>query len=220
MPAKPCKVRSTRPVLRAALWGCAAAAALLAAVPPASAQPIDPTGDWMVERGLAVIRIVDCEGHLWGVVAWEKLPGVDRYNPDPRKRNRPTLGMPTLLDMRRVAVNEWDGHVYNSNDGRTYSAQIALASANMLKVRGCVLGFLCGGQNWTRVPPDNAAAGTIPSPHPAPTAPPAPSARSKPSTPSARAKTSGQAAQAAQPPDDVCSTILGVPGTPHEGGLK
>ena len=59
----------------------------------------DPTGEWLVAKSVARIRIVDCEGRRWGVVSWELRPGVDSNNPDRAKRSRPTLGMPILLRM-------------------------------------------------------------------------------------------------------------------------
>ena len=37
-----------------------------------------------------------------GSVAWEKGPGrLDNNNPDVSKQNRPTLGMPILIDMKK-----------------------------------------------------------------------------------------------------------------------
>jgi uncharacterized protein (DUF2147 family) len=111
----------------------------------------DPTGVWMVQKGYAKIRIENCGNSLWGAVAWEQKPGIDDKNPDPNKRSRPTLGMPVLLDMKPVEQNKWSGQIYNSEDGQTYSSNISLASPDVLQVQGCVLGFLCGGEDWTRV---------------------------------------------------------------------
>jgi uncharacterized protein (DUF2147 family) len=131
-----------------------------AAATPAWAQ--DATGEWLVEDGVAQIRIVNCDNAFWGVVSWEKDPsGRDTENPDPSKRNRPTLGMPTLLDMRATASGKWKGKVYNAEDGQTYDASITLRDANTLHIEGCVLGFLCGGENWTRAQakPSSGAAG-------------------------------------------------------------
>ena len=63
----------------------------------------DPTGDWRVQDGVADIRVAECNGSMWGVVAWEKVPGGhDKNNPDASKQNRPTLGMPILLDMKKT----------------------------------------------------------------------------------------------------------------------
>jgi uncharacterized protein (DUF2147 family) len=121
----------------------------------------DPTGEWMVEKGYAKVRIENCGNSLWGVVSWEQKPGVDSKNPDASKRTRPTLGMPVLLDMKPVEPNKWVGQIYNSENGQTYSSNISIGSSpDILLVRGCVLGFLCGGEDWTRVkdePPQTGA---------------------------------------------------------------
>ena len=123
----------------------------------ASADPADPTGEWLVAKRVARIKIVNCDNRLWGVVAWEATPGVDSNNPDPTKRTRPTLGMPILLGMEKVDANEWKGEIYNAEDGKKYSSSISLLNPDLLKVQGCVLGILCGGENWTRVPSTAAA---------------------------------------------------------------
>jgi hypothetical protein len=65
----------------------------------ASAAEPTPIGDWRVKDGYANIRIDNCGGKLWGVVAWEKEPGFDKQNPDPAKKGRPILGMPILMAM-------------------------------------------------------------------------------------------------------------------------
>ncbi|WP_213771277.1 DUF2147 domain-containing protein [Bradyrhizobium sp. dw_78] len=125
----------------------------------ASALAADPTGDWRVADGVANIRVAECNGSMWGVVAWEKTPGGhDKNNPDASKQSRPTLGMPILLNMKKKpGADEWEGQVYNAKDGQTYSSTIKPASPDQLEIQGCVLGFLCGGETWTRV------AGPIPS---------------------------------------------------------
>jgi uncharacterized protein (DUF2147 family) len=120
-----------------------------------SARAADPTGDWRVADGVAHIRVAQCGGSMWGVVAWEKQPGGrDSNNPDASKRSRPTLGMPILLDMKKKpGADSWEGQVYNAKDGQTYSSSITPTDADHLEIRGCVLGFLCGGETWTRVGP-------------------------------------------------------------------
>ena len=129
-----------------------AASVVLLAVPALAA---DPTGDWRVADGVANIRVAQCGGSMWGVVAWEKQPGGrDGNNPDVSKRSRPTLGMPILLDMKKKAgADSWEGQVYNAKDGQTYASSITPVDADHLEIRGCVLGFLCGGETWTRVAP-------------------------------------------------------------------
>jgi uncharacterized protein (DUF2147 family) len=117
-----------------------------------AALAAEPTGDWRVQDGAAIVRIDDCGGALWGIVAWEQVPGRDSNNPNPALRNRPTLGIPVLLNMRPTAQGRWDGRVYNGENGQTYTANIRLLGDNTLRIEGCVLGGLfCGGQQWTRV---------------------------------------------------------------------
>src|ERR1700676_1299239 len=119
----------------------------------------DPTGDWKVADGVANIRVAECNGGMWGAVAWEKTPGGrDMHNPDVSKQNRPTLGMPILIDMKKkTGVDQWQGQVYNAKDGQFYSSTIKPVGVDQMEIQGCVLGFLCGGETWTRV------AGPIPS---------------------------------------------------------
>ena len=110
----------------------------------------EPWGQWLVADKTAEIRILDCNGALWGFIAWEADPGVDAKNPNPAKRGRPTLGVPILLGMRAAGPDRWDGALYNPENGKTYSGGISMSASDVLRVRGCVLGFLCGGENWTR----------------------------------------------------------------------
>jgi len=140
----------------------------------------DPTGDWRVADGVANIRVAECNGSMWGAVAWEKEPGGrDVNNPDVSKQSRPSLGMPILINMKKKtgAVEQWEGQVYNAKDGQFYSSTIKPVDPDHLEIQGCVLGFLCGGETWTRV------AGPIPS------SPVNSMARSAPKTTGALAKT-------------------------------
>jgi uncharacterized protein (DUF2147 family) len=121
----------------------------------ASAVAADPTGDWKVADGVANIRVAQCNGSMWGAVAWELTPGgKDIHNPDASKQSRPTLGMPILIDMKKKAgADAWEGQVYNAKDGQFYSSTIKPIGSDQMEIQGCVLGFLCGGETWTRVAP-------------------------------------------------------------------
>jgi uncharacterized protein (DUF2147 family) len=128
---------------------------LIATLANGAAMAAEPTGDWRVEDGTAVIRIDNCQGALWGVVAWEKEPGRDRSG-------RPTLGSTVLINMRPSASQpRWDGQIYNPQNGQTHTANVKMVGDNTLRVEGCVLGgVFCGGQRWTRVsnPPNGRGA--------------------------------------------------------------
>lgn len=177
----------------------------------------DPTGDWRVADGIANIRVAQCNGSMWGAVSWEKQPGGrDENNPDVSKKNRPTLGMATLINMKKTAgAEQWEGQVYNAKDGQMYSATITPVGTDQLEIKGCVLGFLCGGETWTRVGPPiplstaNAMAKGAPkttgaAPKAAPAAPgPAASAPTTAAPKSATAPKLGQKG-AADPIGDIC----------------
>ena len=128
---------------------------ILLATGVSTALAADPTGDWKVADGVANIRVAQCSGNMWGAVAWEKTPGgKDKNNPDASKQSRPTLGMPILIEMKKKpGIDAWEGQVYNAKDGQLYSSTIKPVGADQLEIQGCVLGFLCGGETWTRVGP-------------------------------------------------------------------
>ena len=182
----------------------------------ASPLAADPTGDWRVADGVANIRVAECNGSMWGVVAWEKTPGGrDQNNPDVSKQNRPTLGMPILIDMKKKpGVDQWQGQVYNAKDGQFYSSTIKPIGSDQLEIQGCVLGFLCGGETWTRVagpipssPANSMAKGAPKTTGALPrTAAPATTGAAPKTTGSVNPapKTSGQKSASADPVGDIC----------------
>jgi uncharacterized protein (DUF2147 family) len=174
----------------------------------------DPTGDWRVADGVANIRVAQCNGSMWGAVSWEKQPGGrDEYNPDASKKTRPTLGMATLIDMKKKpGIDQWEGQVYNAKDGQLYSATITPAGADQLEIKGCVMGFLCGGETWTRVgppipsSPSNAMAKGAPKPGTAPRASGTTVAAAAPAPAAPKAATAAKPGQksVADPVGDIC----------------
>lgn len=155
--------------------------------------------------GVANIRVAQCNGSMWGVVAWEKTPGGrDTHNPDPAKQSRPTLGMAILIDMKKKAgTDQWEGQVYNAKDGQLYSSTITPTDQDHLEIQGCVLGFLCGGETWTRVGP------------PIPSSPVNSMAKGtqKPIAPAP--KTTGAATTATKKPGDQIGDICLLPEIEH-----
>ncbi len=126
-------------------------------VHPAMAFAAGAEGDWWVHDKQARIRITDCDGAIWGVISWEATPGMDSNNPDPAKRGRPMLGVPIILGMKAEGTDKWSGSIYNSAFGQTVKGSIALTSADTLRITGCVLGLLCGGEDWTRAEMETSA---------------------------------------------------------------
>jgi len=202
--------RSNR--LTQTLFFCGLASCVTAA--QATAAEID--GDWKVKDGTAIIRVADCGGTVWGAVVWEKIPGGrDTHNPDASKKNRPFLGVPILVSMKPGDERgEWKGHIYNAKNGKNYESKIQLAKPDALEVEGCLMGFLCGGETWTRIPPladsplladqtadDGAKAGTKTGAK----GKAAPSKGAAKAAPKTAAKTTGSTAPAAgEPVGDIC----------------
>jgi uncharacterized protein (DUF2147 family) len=127
----------------------------LALVTPAFA---DAYGIWSMSNGKVTVNVADCGGNLCATIVGLKQPiskidgkpKVDRENPDPAKRKRPLIGLSILIGMKPAGDNAWKGAIYNPDDGKTYSATMALAGDKMA-VQGCVLGFLCKTNNFVRV---------------------------------------------------------------------
>ena len=144
--------------------------ALLATLAPAMAA--SPLGNWLVEEKTAQVRLVDCASVLWGVFSWEKNPGMDTNNPDPALRNKPLLGSALLRGLKPNARGtEWQGKVYNPEDGKLYDATVSLADDNTLELKGCLISFLCKTVPWTRVSEAPTPAKMAPKKAPNPAAP-------------------------------------------------
>ncbi|CAN5439876.1 DUF2147 domain-containing protein [soil metagenome] len=217
---------------RLVYWGIVFSAGFVSAgLTPAHA--LDPTGDWLVEDGVANIRVAECNGSMWGAVSWEKTPGgIDKNNPDVSKRTRPTLGMLTLIDMKKKPkADEWNGKVYDAKDsGKLYSASIRPKGPDELEIEGCLVWPLCGSQTWTRVgppipsSPTNSLAkaattptkpgiiaritGTAPKTAPAPKAAATPKTSPTTATAAPKASAGQKMAAGAQPPADIGDICL------------
>ena len=90
---------------------------------------------------------------MCGYIVWTKnapAGATDKNNPDPAKRNRPVIGLQMITMKAAAAKNRYEGEIYNGEEGKVYTGSIQLVNDMTLRIEGCVLGFLCGGQNWTR----------------------------------------------------------------------
>ena len=99
----------------------------LAALTIAPAYAAEPAGEWSVADGNGQIRVENCNGKMWGAVSAEKESGVDSNNPDPAKRNLPTLGVPIIFGMKQTQPNKWEGQIYSPENGKFYTGNISHA---------------------------------------------------------------------------------------------
>jgi uncharacterized protein (DUF2147 family) len=135
---------------------CAAAVGLL--MLSGTAFAADPQGTWLSGDGGTKVHITSCGGKLCGKVVWLKeptdpktgKPKTDALNPDPAKQARPMIGLQVVNGLTPSGTDKWSGSIYNADDGKTYAANMQLNGNDSAKVEGCVLGFLCKGQAWTR----------------------------------------------------------------------
>jgi uncharacterized protein (DUF2147 family) len=183
---------------------------LLAATTGAFAQTADPVGEWLVKDATTRIKVVSCPQapnqppSLWGVIWAETAPGRDDKNPDPAMRNRPTLGIPILINMKQTEANLWNGKIYDATKGSVWEAKISLSRSDMLEVRGCLGGFICGGEDWKRVTGSN-----IPPLAQLPPTPPPPLAKGGAMAPQTKGMAKGSAL-AAPVADPICSNVASL----------
>lgn len=138
---------------------CLAASAFITAALIDRAAAADAFGTWLTGDKEGQVRIVNCGGALCGNLIWLKVPNdpatgrpkTDKHNADASKQSRPLLGVPVVLAMKPSGPGQWSGEVYNAEDGKTYSGSFTLTGADTADLKGCVLGFLCKSQTWTRV---------------------------------------------------------------------
>jgi uncharacterized protein (DUF2147 family) len=136
----------------------ASIAVLLAVISVAPAHSADAIGTWYTGDKDSQVRIVNCGGALCGNLVWLKEPNdpatgrpkTDKHNADASKQSRPLLGVPIVLAMKPSGPGQWSGEVYNASDGKTYTGSFTLTGPNTADLKGCVLGFLCKAQIWTR----------------------------------------------------------------------
>ena len=125
----------------------------------ALAAPKDPSGTYLTEDGRARVRVEKCGPQLTnmcGYVVWMKLPTTetgeaktDKRNPDKAKNARLLLGHQLMMGLAPYKDESYTGKIYNNEDGKSYDVTIYPDKTD-LKVKGCLIAFLCKTQTWTR----------------------------------------------------------------------
>lgn len=128
-----------------------ASLALLAATQAHAAEPV--TGTWLTDKKDGIIEIAPCGpricGRLVKMLAPPEGPPVDRNNPDPALRGRPLLGM-TVLSGFTAEGDLWRGSGYDPKAGKSYNTTLQRTGPDTLKIRGCLIAFLCRSAIWSR----------------------------------------------------------------------
>jgi uncharacterized protein (DUF2147 family) len=113
----------------------------------------DAFGVWRHPDNGSLVRTYKCGGGLCAkVVKVQDSSRKDVHNPDPDLRSRPIEGIVIMNGARKTGANTWEGQLYNTRDGNTYSGVVTLQSPQKLELEGCVMGGLfCKGVTWSRV---------------------------------------------------------------------
>jgi len=122
------------------------------------ARAADPLGTWLTGDKKGKVKIVNCGGAICGNLVWlaepndgDGKPRTDENNSDASLRTRPLLGIPIVLNMAAAGGDKWEGKVYNSRDGGTYSGSFTITGPTSADLKGCVAGgLICKTESWTR----------------------------------------------------------------------
>jgi uncharacterized protein (DUF2147 family) len=116
----------------------------------------DPRGRWITASGNLEVEVAPCGQTLCGTVTQvianhSMSPGGDDMKP---VDTRPALGMTILIDFQPDADadhTQWQGQIYNRENGKTYSCQMSLSPTGELVLRAYVgLPLFGKTQLWRR----------------------------------------------------------------------
>ena len=144
-------------IQRVISWAAASVVAVSLATAGLSAAASKSAGIWSMTNGKVTVRVNGCGSNLCAkIVALKEpvskidgKPKVDRENPDPSLRKRPLIGLQVLIGMKPAGEGNWQGAIYNPDDGKTYSATVRLDGSQM-KIKGCVASIFCKTNTFIR----------------------------------------------------------------------
>jgi uncharacterized protein (DUF2147 family) len=120
---------------------------------PSQAAAAEPYGVWRHPDNGSLVRMYECGSGLCAKIIEVRESGrKDVHNPDPAKRSRPVEGIVIMNGAQKTGEDTWEGQLYNTQNGKTYSGVITVQGPKTLELEGCVLGgLLCQGVTWSRV---------------------------------------------------------------------
>jgi len=142
---------------------CAALALMLLLIHPLGTRADEGDaviGRWITEKKDSGVEVVPCEGRYCVKIVWLKEPinedgteKTDANNPDGALKNRKIIGLTIAKNFEYAGDNKWkEGKIYDPDNGKTYSCNMALEKKDRLKIRGFI-GFSLLGRTtyWTRM---------------------------------------------------------------------
>ena len=122
--------------------------ACLVGLLPTAAYAANPRGVWSAGEGKIHVKIDRCGDALCGKIVWVAEAEAKEAS---RKGQPPIIGVKLLSDLKPSTdrSDQWEGNVYNLQDGHTYSVYLR-PNNDAMEVEGCLLMF-CRTQLWPRV---------------------------------------------------------------------
>jgi uncharacterized protein (DUF2147 family) len=114
------------------------------------------TIDDATKKAKSIIQIYEVNGKVHGKIV-ELLNGESQDKVctecTGNRKGKKLVGMEILSGLEKDSDNEWeDGKIYDPNNGKEYSCEIKLVSADKLEVRGYIgFSFVGRSQDWLRV---------------------------------------------------------------------
>ena len=120
--------------------------ACLVGLLPTAAYAANPRGVWSTGEGRIHVKIDPCGEALCGKIVWV----AEAEAKEASRKGRPIIGVQLLSDLRPSTdrSDQWEGNVYNLQDGRTYKVYLR-PNNKVMEVEGCLLMF-CRTQMWPR----------------------------------------------------------------------
>ncbi len=129
-------------------------------------------GVWMTDGGKSKVHVYRRDGKLCSKIIWlrdpldsDGQPYHDELNQNVSLRTREVVGINVLDGMTQTSRYEWEGQVYNPEDGKTYKAYLALIKPDVLRLKGCLpMGWPCRSKFWKKLdeePPSAAESETV-----------------------------------------------------------
>jgi len=119
-----------------------------------AAESAAPVGRWLTQSGNFEIDIASCGAALCGTVGRVlgnqamSQSGVESKPMDARN----AMGMKILSELAASSDGEWQGRIYNRENGKTYDCRVRLLTPDQLELRSYIVLPLFGKtQVWTRV---------------------------------------------------------------------
>lgn len=124
---------------------------MLAATAHAASGAGEVGGRWLTASGNLEVDIGPCGAELCGTVA-RVVANHSMSDPGKEMGDRPAIGLAILTGFAPAGAGEWEGHIYDRENDKTYRCVMWLDGDGQLEVRPYVGIHLIGKtQRWTRV---------------------------------------------------------------------